>query len=103
VSRYAKLTMPMIRRMQALRDVGLSIEATRRVIELDYGQAPCSRTIENYTAGRFDGKGMPKGGAGGYAGISHTPVTAFAKKGRSSGLVAGGEDKSPPNAGKIHV
>lgn len=39
------LTMPMLRRAQALRTAGLSYEAVVRVLELDYGRSPCESTL----------------------------------------------------------
>lgn len=68
--RPTRLTMPMLRRMQALRSIGLSVEAIRRVIELDYGDAPCEATIRNYTERMAPGfTNVP-----GYAGVGHTPA-----------------------------
>lgn len=43
-------TMPMIRRMQDLRRAGLSAEAVRVVVELDFGAAPCAESVRKYTS-----------------------------------------------------
>lgn len=43
-------TVPMIHRMQQLRNAGLSIAAVQAVIELDYGEAPCADSVRTYTS-----------------------------------------------------
>lgn len=45
----ARITMPIVVRMRALRSIGLSTEAIARVIDLDYGTRPHPRTIGRYT------------------------------------------------------
>ena len=48
MKQHVSMTTGMIRRASALRDAGLSMEATRAVIELDFGRAPCTHTIRKY-------------------------------------------------------
>ena len=48
MKQHVTMTTGMIRRASALRDAGLSMEATRAVIELDFGRAPCTDTIRTY-------------------------------------------------------
>lgn len=44
-----RVTIPMVRRMAALREAGLSCEAVARVIGVDYGWRPCAHTVRRYT------------------------------------------------------
>lgn len=45
----ARITVPMVVRMRALRGIGLSAEAVARVIELDFGTRPHEGTVRHYT------------------------------------------------------
>jgi hypothetical protein len=47
-----KITVPLIKRMRALKGVGLSAGAVAAVIELDYGNRPSESTVRKYTRGR---------------------------------------------------
>jgi len=48
MKQHVTMTTGMIRRASALRDAGLSMEAIRAVIELDFGRAPCAATLRNH-------------------------------------------------------
>lgn len=44
----ARVTMPMVARMRDLRGAGLSYTAIAAVVRLDFGEAPCEKTIRRY-------------------------------------------------------
>jgi hypothetical protein len=48
MKQHVSMTTGMIRRATALRDAGLSMEAIRAVIELDFGRAPSTSTLRNH-------------------------------------------------------
>ncbi len=48
MKQHVAMTTGMIRRATALRDAGLSMEAIRAVIELDFGRAPCTHTLRKH-------------------------------------------------------
>jgi hypothetical protein len=65
-------TVPMIHRMQALRRAGLSVQAVRAVVELDYGAAPCAESVRKYTSG-WSPLAIGFVNPGGMAGLSSGP------------------------------
>lgn len=77
------LTLPMLARIRALRGVGLSAEATARVIELDFGVKPAGGTIQRYApVGHY-----VAGAARGRAGVAHSPAGSAFTAGNVQGKV----------------
>lgn len=49
-TKNARLTVPMVRRIQALHASGVPATSIVKVITLDYGECPCEQTVRKYTA-----------------------------------------------------